>query len=209
MNFDNIKAKMDSENMDDTQIPRRIRDLEASKMPIQIVRRSMRNEIVITLISIAFIFAAPSFIRMKMHPLAEGVYYIFVLLISLITLLYLVKIGWFLNKTSNLNKGSKETVIAFINDLKLTLEVYKTAIISGSLLIPIPTIALIFGSEIMDEGAFSDLILLNIPLATLILYIGGYLVLSALIYFMTVSWSNKLYGVHIKELEKILEEFDV
>ncbi len=200
---------MNSENMDDTQIPRRIKDLEASKMPIQIVRRRMRNEIIITLLSIVFIFFAPRFLNIQMHPLAEGIYYISIFLLSLMTLLYLIKIGWFLNKTSNLNKGSKETVLAFINDLKLTLEVYKTAMISGSLLAPIYAISLFFGRARMDEGAFTDLILLNMPPATLILYIVGYLVLSVLIYFITILWSNWLYGTHIKELEKVLKEFEV
>lgn len=208
MNFENIKAKMDSEKMDDNQIPTSIKNLEASKMPIQIVRRRMRNEIIITLLSIVFIFFAPRFMNIQMHPLAEGVYYISIFLLSLMTLLYLIKIGWFLNKTSNLNKGSKETVIAFINDLKLTLEVYKTAIISGSLLLPIVTITLFFGNTRLDEEIFTNLISLNLPPKTLLLYIVGYLVLATLIFGITILWSNWLYGTHIKELEKVLKEFE-
>lgn len=127
----------------------------------------------------------------------------------LITLGYLAKMSWFLNKSSSLSKNSKETVITFIYDLRLTLEVYKTAIISGSLLLSIAMISLVFGSTKIDEKIFTNLILLNVPNTTLILYAFGYIILAILIYFITVSWSNRLYGVHIKNLEKMLKEFDV
>ena len=125
MNFDNIKAKMESENMEDVQIPKRIEGIETSKMPIQKVRKSMRGEIITQLICIVAFFAAPSFV--EMHQLPKAIYYILMFITSLITLGYLAKMSWFLNKTSSLNEGSKETVVTFINDLKLTLEVYKTA----------------------------------------------------------------------------------
>ncbi|MGO3182182.1 MAG: hypothetical protein ACTIJ9_05050 [Aequorivita sp.] len=206
MNFDNIKAKMDSERMDETQIPTRIKDLETSKMPIQKVRRSMRSEIIIQLVCIVIFFAAPSFI--EMNPLPQGIYYIFMFITSLITLGYLAKMTWFINKTSDLNKASKNAVITFIYELKLTLEVYKTAIISGSLLLPISVFALLFGIE-KDPEVFTNIILLNISTTSLILYIIGYIVFALVIYVGTIAWSNSLYGVHIKALEKTLKEFNL
>lgn len=207
MNFENIKQKMDAENMDGNQVPTRISDIETSKMPIQKVRKSMKGEIITQLVIIVILFTAPSFL--EMHRLPKTVYYILMFITCLITLGYLAKMSWFLNKSSSLSKNSKETVITFIYDLKLTLEVYKTAIISGSLLLSIAMISLVFGSTKIDEKIFTNLILLNVPNTALILYAFGYIILAILIYFITVSWSNRLYGVHIKNLEKMLKEFDV
>ena len=207
MNFENIKQKMDSESMDGSQIPIRIKDIETSKMPIQKVRKSMKSEIITQLICIVIFFAAPCFL--EMHRLPKTTYYIMMFITSLITVGYLAKRSGFLNKYISLSNNSKETVVAFIYDLKLTLEVYKTAIISGSLLLPIAMVSLFRGSIKIDEEVFNDLILLNMPNTTLILYIFGYILIAILIYFITVSWSNKLYGVHIKNLEKTLKEFDV
>lgn len=207
MNFDDIKSKMDSEDMDSNLIPKRIKDFETSKMPIQKVRKSMIREIITQLICIVIFFAAPSFI--EMHRLPEGIYYILMFVTSLITLGYLAKMSWFLNNTSNLNTGSKDTIVTFINDLKLTLEVYKTAIISGSLLLPILVLTLILGFEKIDKEIFTNFVLLNISTTMLILYIVGYLILALSIYFITAVWANSLYGVHIRALEKILKEFDV
>ncbi|KYG73065.1 hypothetical protein [Roseivirga echinicomitans] len=206
MDFENIKRKMNAENMDGGQIPTKIKQIEASKMPIQKVRQSMRNEIFTQLVFILIFFAAPSFIEMHQSP--KAIYYISMFITSLITLGYLAKMSWFLNRSNGISNNGKETVVAFIYDLKLTLEVYKTAIVSGSLLLPLSLIALYFGRVKMDEELFSNLILLNLPTTTLLLYVLGYLIVALLLYFITLSWSNQLYGVHIKNLEKTLKEFE-
>ncbi|WP_156877233.1 hypothetical protein [Salinimicrobium terrae] len=197
---------MDSENMDNIPIPNRINDIEMSKLPIQKVRKSMIGEIITQLICIAVFFAAPSFV--EMYRLPEAIYYILMFITSLITLGYLAKMAWFLRKTGNMNQNSKETVLTFINDLKLTLEVYKTAIIAGSLLLPFSIITFILGIDQVDEEIFTNFILLNMSTVMLIICIVGYIILAILIYFVTVAWSNSLYGIHLNQLEKTLKEFD-
>ena len=207
MNFDNLKQKMDVANMENNQIPNHIKDIKTSNMPIENVRKRMITEIITQLACIVLFFIIPSFI--KLNPLAKGVYYIIMFVISLITLGYLAKMVWFLKRTSDLTAGSKETVLGYIYDLKLTLEVYKTAIIAGSLLLPFPMIALILGHATKQETIFNDLISLNITPAQIIIYAIGYLAFALIIYFVTVSWSNSLYGKPIKQLEKTLQEFEV
>ena len=206
MNFENIKDKMNSESMDDIQVPKRIDGIETSKLPIQKVRKTMRGEIITQLICIAVFFAAPGFV--EMYELPKAIYYILMFVTSLITLGYLAKMSWFLNKTSNLNTGSKDTVVTFIHELQLTLEVYKTAIIAGSLLLPLSLLIFLLGIEQVDENIFTNFILLDMAPIMLILWAVGYVCIAILIYFLTVVWSNSLYGVHIKKLEKILKEFN-
>lgn len=206
MDFDKLKSKMESESMENFQVPEAIGDMEGSRMPIQQVKKSMRYEIITQLVCIAGFFSFPFFVQM--HPLPRSIYYLLMFITSLITLGYLAKMSWFLNKFSSLNEGSKATVVNFINDLKLTLEVYKTAIIAGSLLLPFSITALALGLEQVDENIFTDLILLKIPFAMLFLILIGYVITAIGFYFVTVAWCDKLYGVHIKTLEKTLREFD-
>lgn len=207
MNFDNLKQKMDAANMENNQIPNHLKDIKTSNMPIENVRKRMIAEIITQLACIALFFIIPSFI--KLNPLAKGVYYIIMFVISLITLGYLAKMVWFLKKTSDLTSGSKETVLGYIYDLKLTLEVYKTVIIAGSLLLPFPMIALALGHATKHETIFNNLIALNITPTQILIYALGYLAFALIIYFVTVSWSNSLYGTPIKQLEKTLQEFEV
>ena len=207
MNFDNLKQKMDAENMDNTQIPTNIKDLKTSNMPIEKVRKTMRGEIITQLIGIVFFFAVPSFI--KIYDLPKAIYYILMFFTCVMTLGYLAKMTWFLTKTRNLNANSKDTIVAFIHDLKLTLEVYKTAIIAGSLLLPLSMLALVLGTKFTNEEIFTKIILLNMPPLQLILFIVGYLAIAILFYYITVIWADRLYGVHIKQLEKTLQDFEV
>jgi hypothetical protein len=40
------------------------------------------------------------------------------------------------------------------------------------------------------------------------LYAIGYIIVAILIYIITIMWSNRLYEIHIKNLEEILKEFN-
>ncbi len=206
MNFEDIKRKMDTDNMNDNQIPTKIKDIKTSNMPIQKVIKSMKSEIFTQLVIIVIFFTVPSFI--ELHLLPKGLYYILMSITSLITLIYLGKMSWFLNKSSDLSNPSKDAILSFIHNLKLTLEVYKTAIISGSLLLPFSMICIYLGRMKMDKELFENIISLNASNTTLFLYAIGYIIIAILIYIITIMWSNKLYGIHIKNLEEILKEFN-
>lgn len=207
MNFDEIKEKMNAESMDNSQIPKNISVLKASEMPVEKVRKTMLGEIIMQLAGIVFIFAIPSFI--PLYPLAESFYYIIMFATCLMTVGYVAKMMWFLNKTKGMNTGSRDTVINYIHDLQITLEVYKTAIIAGSLLLPLSMLSLITGIKVFDESLFNNFLLLNISTFTLIISILIYLILAFLIYLLTVFWADKLYGIHIKKLQEILTEFEI
>lgn len=221
MNFEEIKKKMEAEGMKELSVPTNMKQIEKSKLPIQKVRSSMKSETITQLVVIVLFFAAP--FMMPMDQLAKGIYFILQFITALITLLYLAKMTWFLNKTRNVNGSSRDTVLAFIYDLKLTLEVYKTAIISGSLILPISILTLILGSgklftgvrnveganEISQNDIFVKLISLDMSINMLLLSIGSYLIIAAIIYIVTVKWADRLYRVHIDKLEGTLKEFEL
>ncbi|MGE0931832.1 hypothetical protein [Peijinzhouia sedimentorum] len=213
MNFEEIKKKMEGQEMNELSVPTNIKQIEKSKLPIQKVRRSMRSEIATQLVIIVLFFAAPFMI--PMDQLAKGLYLILQFVTALITLLYLAKMTWFLNKTSDISGSSKDTVVAFIYDLKLTLEVYKTAVIAGSLLLPISLLTFCLGigkvqlnTPMSSEDIFLKLISLDMSNTNLLIIICGYLIIAAIIYYGTVKWADRLYGVHVKNLQTTLKDFE-
>ena len=108
-----------------------------------------------------------------------------------------------------MSQNSKDVIVSFIHELKLTLEVYKTASISASLLLPISLLAFITGAIFNKQDWFSDLFLFNVSIQTILLCIFGYLIIAIIIYFIIILWTDIMYGGHIKNLEKMLKEFDV
>ena len=101
---------------------------------------------------------------------------------SLMTLGYLAKMVWFLRRTSNVGQQTKETILNFIHDIKLTMEVYKTGIIAGSLLLPVSVAAMLMGAVKYGEDQFTEWFLLQMSGGTLVLVILGYLVCCVFIY---------------------------
>ena len=206
MDFDKIKELMDDENQDGFQLPTSLENLKESQMPIAKIRKTMKSEISIQLIGIVVFFAFPCLVNM--YELPRAVYLIFMFITSLMTLGYLAKMIWFLRRTSTIGQQTKETILNFIHDIKLTMEVYKTGIIAGSLLLPISVAAILMGVEKYGPDRFSEWFLLQMPTSTLLLVILGYLLSGVLIYYITVKWADKLYGVHVRKLEEILKQME-
>ncbi|EDP98363.1 hypothetical protein U8527_20410 [Kordia algicida OT-1] len=206
MDFDKIKELMDDENQDDFQLPSSLEDLKESQMPIAKIRKTMKGEIATQLTGIVIFFAFPALV--KMYELPRAVYLILMFVTSLMTLGYLAKMVWFLRRTSSVAQQTKETILRFIHDIKLTMEVYKTGIIAGSLLLPISVAAIFMGVEHRGADRFSEWFLLQMPTSTLLLVIFGYLVSCVCIYYITVKWADQLYGVHVRKLEEILKQME-
>lgn len=207
MNFDKIKHQMNTESESNNDITQNAKNSRASKMPLERVRRSMKSEIITQLLFIVIFLGLPSVLPMETVP--KGVYYIIMFITCLITMGYLLKMGWFLKRSSDISQQSKYALLSIVHDLKLTLEVYKTAIIAGSFLLPLAMVALSHATVIKDQGQFLKLISLDIEPNSLAIYIAIYLAIAVFIYFITVKWADKLYGGHVKKLEAVVNEFEV
>ncbi len=205
MNFDNIKSALENEDHA-PHVPESLAILKKSEMPILRIRKTMKGEIITQLLCIVIFFVAPSF--MKLHQFPRAVYYIFMFLTALMTLGYVTKMIWFLKKTESVQSSTKETILLFIHDIQLTLEVYKTAIISGSILLPISITALLLGSTNFDENLFQKWFLLDISVTGIISLIFGYLITTFFIYIITIKWADNLYVRHIDKLKNVLNSLN-
>lgn len=206
MNFENIKRKMEEElSYDDASYQI---DLSRGKNnPVQKIRTNMKSEIIMQLICIIVFFAYPVFI--EMHDFPQSVYIIFMFLICMMTIGYILKLSSFLKKTTDLTMNTRETIHQFIFEAKLTLEVYKTFIISGSLLLPIAVFAGYNGSVHLGDGQlFERWFNLNLNPSELLLLVVGYLVLAYAIYAITVWWANSLYGKYLNQLDNLIYQLN-
>ncbi|OAD91486.1 hypothetical protein A7A78_03040 [Aequorivita soesokkakensis] len=206
MNFENLKDKMDTEAMCIQEIPQNLKGLKRTQLPLQRVRRNLRNEILTQIIVFLCLFAIPSFL--EINKVAKGFYFILLFITTLITITYLLKMSEFLKRSVAISTSSKQVLINIIQELNLTLEVYKTAIISGSLLLPLIAFVVYTGKVNFEDSLLFDIITFNISFITLIGYLIGYLVVSILIVFITNWWTNIHYGKYVKTMEKTLGEIN-
>lgn len=206
MNFDDIKSKMDQES-EDQKVPKSVKDLSISQLPVNRIRKKFVGEIIAMIIIMGFFTSIP-FLK-EMHVLPQAVYINFLVVIVLITFGYLLKMVSFLMKTKSLDLKMHRTLYSFIYEVKLTLEVYKVGVISSSLLLPFITASLLFGRKnVYTEDIFSKWFLLEIPTSSILILATSYLLIAIFFYAITVLWIKKVYGKHITELEKVLEDLE-
>ena len=207
MNFEEIKNKMNEEiKQEETKAPSI--DLKRGKNnPVEMIRSNMRKEIVTQLICIVIFLSYP--LVVDMLALNEAVYYIFMFITSLMTIGYIIKLGLFLKKTQNFDTNTKTAIQNFVFEAKLTLEVYKSFIIAGSLLLPVPVFALLSGNINADGLVnFERWFLLEISSVEMVSLIIGYLVLAIFIYFVTVAWAKLMYGKYLRTLECLIDDLE-
>ncbi|MDG1915430.1 MAG: hypothetical protein P8I55_12690 [Crocinitomix sp.] len=207
MNFEDIKKEMNEEvNLEEAKTP--TIDLNRGKNnPVEMIRSNMKKEIVTQLVCIVIFMSYP--LVVDMLSLNEAVYYIFIFITSLMTIGYILKLGLFLKKTRNFATNTKETIQTFVFEAKLTLEVYKSFIIAGALLLPVPVFALLTANN--STGIVVDFerwFLLDISTLEMVFLLIGYLILAVLIYFITVGWVKLMYGKYLRNLEVVIEDLE-
>ena len=207
MNFEDIKKEMNEEvNLEEAKTP--TIDLNRGKNnPVEMIRSNMKKEIVTQLVCIVIFMSYP--LVVDMLSLNEAVYYIFIFITSLMTIGYILKLGLFLKKTRNFATNTKETIQTFVFEAKLTLEVYKSFIIAGALLLPVPIFALLTANN--STGIVVDFerwFLLDISTLEMVFLLIGYLILAVLIYFITVGWVKLMYGKYLRNLEVVIEDLE-
>ncbi|WP_417237120.1 hypothetical protein [Bizionia paragorgiae] len=207
MNFENIKNKLDAQSMDNQAIPQTLKELKSTQLPLQKVRKNLRNEILTQILVFLCLFGMPNFL--ELNKIANGFYYILLFITTLIAITYLLKMGSFLKRTMDISSNSKHVLLNIVHELKLTLEVYKTAVISGSLLLPFIAFVVYTGKGKFEDSLLFDILTFNISFINLILYLGGYIMASLLIVLITNWWTNRLYGKYVKTIEKTLDDINI
>ena len=123
MNFDDIKKEMD-DSVENQKID--LSQIELGRVgsnPVQKIRSNMKSEVIIQLAAIIIFMIYPIYIAM--HEFSEAIYYIFMFITSLMTMAYIIKLSFFLKRTSRFTLNTKDALHYFIYEAKLTLEVYK------------------------------------------------------------------------------------
>lgn len=204
MNFDEIKKAINEDAKTDVE-HKSINLHKGENNPISMIRSNMRKEILTQLFGIFILLTYPQFVPME--EFSRSVYYVFMFITSLMTMGYIIKLAYFLKGTAKLDWNTKDALNHFIFEAKLTLEVYKSFIIAGSLLLPVPTFALLAGNKMSgDQLLFEKWFLLDISNFEITILVFAYMLVALIFYYITLSWTNLMYGKYLKVLQASVAE---
>ncbi|WP_400261366.1 hypothetical protein ACFX5U_15770 [Sphingobacterium sp. SG20118] len=199
MNLDELKSAWNADNTDNVRIPSRIKKLGAAKLPLDKLKRNMKNEFYMQSTCILLAAFAPQLL--KINPSLYAFYYAFYVISIVISVYYMNLFRLFYNKINHYTAGTKDNLLEIYYEFKLNIERYHAFTF---LLLPIAFAAHGFYSYSMllqrgeDISANSHEAIISF--ITISLFVSIFVILT------TLAWTKYLYGPYLGQLKIILDE---
>lgn len=208
-NFEDLKKEW-KEQESSVPIPDDLNKIKKAQTPIDKIRKNIKTEMFLMIFSVIFLTIVPFISIYQINGISELVYYIVLFLLIISAIPYYKSFYSYYKNTNHKTFNSYRSISEIYYELKNTIRLYKTI---NYLLIPYGFILFfIVLSKGRSEKIFE--IIMNLPdsfthenygyFAALFLVI----LFTILAIFLVGIWVSMFYGKHLKELEKILQQFD-
>ena len=211
MNFDELKKQWDNQSIEDVVIDSDLEKLNSANTILEDLRKKIKNEFLVTLLSILFLLIIPYISSYKISGITTFFYYFLLFYVVISTIINYVRFYHFykLSKEYEIN-SSKNMLMKVYYELKYALDTNViTSIVSIPSGIGLYFILFSFGKseEYLNQLInFSETLNSN-PMFLfwmLLLIIGSILFIGAMVYYMYV----KYYGVRLKHIKQILDDLE-
>jgi hypothetical protein len=208
-NFEDLKKEW-KEQESSVPIPDDLNKIKKAQTPIDKIRKNIKTEMFLMIISVIFLMIVPFISIYQISGISELVYYIVLFLLIISAVPYYKSFYSYYKNTNHKTFNSYRSISEIYYELKNTIRLYKTI---NYLLVPYGFILFfIVLSKGRSEKIFE--IIMNLPdsfthenygyFAALMLVI----LFTILAIFLVGIWVSMFYGKHLKELEKILQQFE-
>ena len=211
MNFNDIKASLESEN-GAPLVPDRLAKLKESDQPIQKLLKQTMKGIIVTPCLLLMLFIIPFFL--KMPQLHRGVYFILVFIAFLTQVGITLKSILFIRRTGKIEYKSRDTIVIFLKDYELLGEIFAISFIPISMLFS--SLGFIIGeclrfmknNVVIENSSLKQMILLELSPLAIFLYCLGMISMSISVYFLLIYSAKKTNAKPLNELKDILASLD-
>ena len=208
-NFEDLKKEW-KEQEASVPIPDDLNKIKKAQTPIDKIRKNIKTEMFLMIFSVIFLMIVPFISIYQISGISELVYYIVLFLLIISAIPYYKSFYSYYKNTNHKTFNSYRSISEIYYELKNTIRLYKTI---NYLLVPYGFILFfIVLSKGRSEKIFE--IIMNLPdsfthenygyFAALMLVI----LFTILAIFLVGIWVSMFYGKHLKELEKILQQFE-
>ncbi|MCW3467865.1 hypothetical protein [Chitinophaga nivalis] len=202
MNFDDIQSAWNNEDAGHIKVPDTITRMKGAQMPVEKIRKNMRNEFYIQLIAIILIGFAPN--ALQLAPIFYVPFYAVYAIMILITAYYFFKFYHFYKRLSTNTLNSRDNLYGVYYDIKLHVELYKAFTYS---LLPLGLLVIMM-VVMSREGRVINMIQTGMmPKRTIALLCSGFGIMVLAVLVATEIWVNANYGKYEKLVKKTLDEF--
>ncbi len=197
MDFNDLQSAWKNENTEDVILPNHLEKINSANMPLEIIKKNLKNEFVYQILSIVLLVFIPLFMNFPSKGMA--IFYLMFSLFVGVCIYYLAKLYRFYLRLGKTTLNTKDSLYETYFEIRLNMELYKTF---GFALIPF-LILFIFGilyyeiPEFFNNGIESTSFLVTtFSIVVLsILYIG----------FALEWWVHHFYGRYAKEMRAVID----
>ncbi|CAA9196440.1 DUF485 domain-containing protein [Flavobacterium collinsii] len=200
MDFNDIQNAWNNEKTENVVVPNNLEKIQSASMPLDRIRKSLRMEFFIQILSLVIIGLLPVHSKFPSN-LVVPYYFIFGILVA-IYIYYLTQLFLFYRRLDKVALKTKDSLYETYLDIRLNMQLYKTFTFSlspffliyffGFILYEMPDF-----TQILNEGfANRKLGLIVLVFVLTILMIGVF----------TEWWVHHYYGKYAKEIRKVIDE---
>jgi hypothetical protein len=202
MDFNDIQSAWNNDKSDNVMLPTNLEKVQSANMPLDKIRKNLKNEFIYQIISIVFLGFIP--VIFKFSPLMQTGFYGLYVLFLMICIYFLVKFYFFYKRLNTVNMTTKDSLYETYYDIRLNMELYKSFCYS---LVPfvIVFLGMIYVNNYNLEQ-FADLLDKKPGDFFVGFLLGVFVGATVSIAFVTEWWVNYFYGKYAKEIRKVLDE---
>ncbi|WP_298222485.1 hypothetical protein [Flavobacterium sp.] len=198
MDFNDLQSAWKNENTENVKLPTQLEKINSANMPLESIKKNLKNEFVYQILSIVFLGFIPLFMNFPSKGMA--IFYLMFSLFVGVCIYYLVKLYRFYLTLGKTTLNTKDSLYETYYEIRLNMELYKTF---GFALIPF-LILFLFGilyyeiPEFFNKGINSTSFLVTTFSIVVfsILYMG----------FALEWWVHHFYGKYAAAMRKVIDE---
>ena len=198
MDFNDIQSAWKNEKTENVILPTHLDKINSANMPLEKIRKNLKNEFFYQIISIIFIGFVPFIFDVPNNAIAP--FYLLFSIFVAVSIYYLVKLYFFYRRLDKTTLSTKDSLYETYFDIRLNMELYKTF---GFALVPFVILFLI-GFEYYQRP---DFFAKGLNSTSFLVTTFSIVTFSILLMGVALEWwVHYFYGKYSKEIRKVLED---
>ena len=198
MDFKDIQSAWENEKTENVNLPTHLDKINSANMPLEKIKKNLRNELFYQIISILFIGFLPLFFSFPANAIIP--FYLLFSIFVAVSIYYLVKLYLFYRRLGKTALSTKESLYETYFDIRLNMELYKTF---GFALIPFVILYLLGFMYYKNPDFFAK----GISSTPFLITTFSIVVFSILSMGLALEWwVHYFYGKYAKEIRKVIDQ---